>query len=209
MIWTHHRLTFRLLSPLHVGHRKVGNLMETRRYVPGRVLWAALTARLTRDDHDGNRGDEYQRIGGLVRKHFRFGYLWPSLDGQTPYFPWKHPDFDYLFLGSYASTALDYRRSAALAGQLHETEFIAPRTRTDGPVFLLGNLWVKDSLPGDLARWQVALERVQLGGERGYGWGRVRLAIEQDATQRTACGFDWQEKEQEIVLTIPSGNHLT
>lgn len=177
MAWTHYRLKFRLLSPLHVGYRRVGNLMQTRRYVPGKLLWAALTARLTRDHHDGSQGSEYRRIGDLVQEHFRFGYLWPSLNGEPPYFPWEHGDFDYLFLDSYASTALDYDRSAALEGQLRETEFLAPRTRTDRAVCLTGDLWVQeDDLPTDLVGWKRALQHVQLGGERGYGWGRVTLA---------------------------------
>ena len=55
MAWTHYRLKFRLISPLFVGFRRSGNLWETRRYVPGKVLWAALTARLTRDRGLGKR----------------------------------------------------------------------------------------------------------------------------------------------------------
>jgi len=178
MAWTHYRLKFRLLSPLHVGYRRVGNLMQTRSYVPGKNLWAALTARLTRDHHDGSRGSEYRRIGDLVQEHFRFGYLWPSLNGESPYFPWEHDDFDYLFLNSYASTALDYDRSAALEGQLRETEFLTPRTRTDEPVYLTGDLWVQEEPPTELSAWKEALEQVQLGGERGYGWGRMTLATD-------------------------------
>jgi len=112
-----------------------------------------------------------------VRQHVCCGYLWPSLDGREPYLPWKHDDFDYLLLDSYAGTALDYDRAAALDGSLRETEFIAPTARDDGrrPVYLLGNLWVREALPADLSAWKKALQRLQLGGERGYGWGRMQL----------------------------------
>ncbi len=175
MAWTLYRLVFRLESPLHIGWRKVGNLMQTRPYVPGKVLWAALTAGITRDLGHGADGQKYKGIGQAVQENFRFGYLWPSVDGQTPYFPWEHDDFDYRLLGSYAGTAQDPDREAAEEGSLHETEFIAPITRDGRPVYLIGDLWVRNGLPHELQNWQKALGKVQLGGERTYGWGRVRL----------------------------------
>lgn len=214
MSWTHYQLRFRLLSPLHVGYRKVGNLMQTRPYVPGKVLWAALTARITRDDHDGSQGDVYRRIGELVQEHFRFGYLWPSLDGNEPCFPWEPNDFDYLFLGSYASTALNYDQQAADEGTLHETEFIAPVARDGQPVYLVGDLWVhEDKLPEDLNCWQTAFQKLQLGGERTYGWGRVRCCTDSQAGQSgkgtTIAGYTWEERNDEVTLTVPEGGKLT
>ena len=214
MTWTHYRPKFRLLSPLHVGYRKVGNLMQTRPYVPGKLSWAALTARLTRDDHDGSRGSEYRRIGGLVQQHFRCGYLWPSLDGKLPCFPWECADFDYLLLNSYAATALDYDRTAALDGSLRETEFIAPVARDGRSVSLLGDLWVQeDGLPTDLAGWKKALQHIQLGGERGYGWGRVRLCSKWDDGRTrqgtTIAGYKWQASNGQVSLTIPAKKPLT
>ncbi len=215
MTWTHYRLTFRLLSPLHVGYRRTGNLMQTRPYVPGRLLWAALTARLTRNAGIGNDGKAYQRIGDEVQQHFRFGYLWPALGEKdnpqalpnTPYFPWADDDFDYLLRGSVMSTALDPHQTTAHEGSLHEVEFIAPRSRDDRPVFLLGDLWVReDALPADLSGWQDALRRIQLGGERGYGWGRVRLETDfqdgQEEEGSTLGGHFWVEQEGDIVLTL-------
>ncbi|HEX9926566.1 MAG TPA: hypothetical protein VGD99_28225, partial [Anaerolineae bacterium] len=79
MAWQKYELIFRLLSPLHIGHRKVSNLMQSRSYVPGKVLWAALTARLTRDYDNGRDGQRYEKIGNKVCQHFRFGYLYPAL----------------------------------------------------------------------------------------------------------------------------------
>lgn len=79
MTWEQHRIIFRLRSPLHVGYRKVGNLMQTRHYVHGKILWAALTARLTRDHGDGSDGRAYVKIGRAVNACFRFGYLWPAI----------------------------------------------------------------------------------------------------------------------------------
>ena len=216
MAWTYYPLKFRLLSPLHIGYRKVGNLMQTRSYVPGKNLWAALTARMTRDNPDVSKRREYKNIGeNLVKKHFRFGYLWPSLDGIKPYFPWEHNDFDYLFLDSYTSTALDYTANAAQEGSLHETELIAPAARPDGsPVYLLGDLWVMiENLPADLRDWQEALKNIQLGGERTYGWGRLACCSDwnniQSGCGRTIAGHEWQETSKEIVLTLNKGDNIT
>lgn len=211
MAWTHYRLVFRLLSPLHVGYRKIGNLMQTRPCVPGKVLWGALTARLVRDLGRGANGQAYQQVGDEVRRRFRFGYLWPSLDAQCPYFPWEYDDFEFLLLGSYASTALDYGREATEEGSLHETEFIAPVARDGRPVYLLGDLWVQeDGLPPELQGWREALKNVQLGGERAYGWGRVRLESDlassgQPSSRQTVADFPWKEEGGEIVLSLSQG----
>ena len=221
MAWTHYKLKFRLLSPMHIGYRKVGNLMQTRKYVPGKNVWAALTARLTRDYHDGSKGDEYKKIGKKLIGQFRFGYLWPSLDGIEPYFFWDHEedheDFDYLLLDSYASAALDYSAYSTEEGSLHETEFVAPVARNGYPVFLLGDLWKKDDeIEGkiDDESWQRSMENLQLGGERTYGWGRVAICSEgwsgnSSRQGITALGHRWQEEGEEIVFIVDKGKRIT
>ena len=210
MGWQHYRLVFRLRSPLHIGYRKSGNLMETRRYVPGKNLWAALTARLTRDYHNGSRGSEYRRIGDLVREHFRFGYLWPSLDSELPCFPWGDEDFDYLFLGGLSSTALEHDQRAAQDGTLHDVEFIAPMTRTRKPVHLIGDLWVRDGLPADVSSWEESLRSLALGGEQGYGWGRVQMEGGpcQSPKERALGNLEW-EANDEVVITVPADGCIT
>lgn len=182
MAWQQYNLAFRLLSPLHIGYRKVSNLQQTRGYVPGKVLWAALTARLTRETIAGAKGDDYKEVGEKVREHFRFTYLYPALDpGETSCYPWND-DFAYRFLSSYASTALNYDYQAAAEGSLHEVEFIRPHARPlngeEAPqVYLVGKLYIKEAANSDdqLKGWRESLGRIQLGGERGYGWGRVQL----------------------------------
>lgn len=178
MAWQKYTLAFRLLSPLHIGFRKAGNLMQTRRYVPGKNLWAALTARLTGTVGRGADGPAYGEIGQQVKDSFRFTYLYPALaeaGGHQTHHPWSDDQFDYRFLDSYASTALNYERQSAAEGLLHETEFIAPFARCGRPVYLTGDLYVRTELPEALCPWQEALAQLQFGGERGYGWGRTRL----------------------------------
>jgi hypothetical protein len=56
---------------------------------------------------------------------------------------------------------------------LHEVEFISPRTVDEGePVFLMGYVFERDDNQLD---WQAAFMQLQIGGERGYGWGDIEL----------------------------------
>jgi hypothetical protein len=114
---------------------------------------------------------EHERKADVRRSCERMRAIYAATDCMTPdVFAWR-------YLGSYASTALNYDANAAEEGTLHEVEFIAPQTRADGaiksyPVRLAGYVLVTDDcgLP-----WQKALREIQIGGERGYGWGRLRL----------------------------------
>jgi len=173
MTWETYKVVLRLRSPLHVGCGKVGNLQRTRPYVTGRVLWGALTARLTRNDVTGPATDSrlYEAMGNRVHKALAFTYLFPTIHQDGAVAPWPWDDgFRSRFLSSYASTALTYPPQSAEEGSLHEVECITPHTLdTREPVYLAGYLFARDDAPP----WESALPRLQLGGERGYGWGRV------------------------------------
>jgi len=196
MGWTAYKVTLRLCSPMHIGAGKVGNLQRTRPYVAGRNLWGALTAHLTRDgDPQGKPAPvEYKAMGDRVHDELAFTYFFPTTDQQgcKPLFP--HLDaqgnrgygwdgsgaplldasaFRYHFLSTYASTALDYTAYSAQEASLHEVECLTPHTRDREPVYLTGYIFQAE---GSSLNWQRALTRLQIGGERGYGWGRVEVA---------------------------------
>ena len=172
MIWTACKIVLRLLTPLHVGAGQLGNVQRTRPYVTGKALWGALTARLTRDYSD--LGGNYVTVGQRVNEELAFSYFYPAVGETVDLWPWGEAadEFAWRYLGAYAGTALDYGRNAAEEGSLHETEFIAPVTRDGQPVCLVGYVFERQdcSLP-----WRDVLSRLQLGGERTYGWGRVRV----------------------------------
>ncbi len=226
MTWQAHRVVWRLRSPLHVGRGKVGNVQMTRPCVIGRVLWGALTERLARDGHDGPATDAalYQKKGESVHDHLAFGYLYPALwdaesDDYTVYWPWDDKPgvsppligeieggaaFRARFMSSYASTALVYPRHSAQEGSLHEVEFLSPHTLRDGqPVYLLGVLLADDAAPQG---WQAALERLQIGGERGYGWGRLELAACDPLSDSSALfGYELSLEGERPMVTVPAG----
>lgn len=207
MPWTFYRLEFQVLSQLHIGHQRIGNIQRTRHYVPARVFWGALTARLTRDRQACDTvkivpGD-YVAMGELIKEQIVFTYFFPSVEDKSPAYPvyqdsglsygdgalsLSREEFTWRYLGSYASTALNYDHNAADEGSLHEIEFISPQARDiSSPVFLVGYIIVAE---GCALPWKSALQDLQLGGERSYGWGRLRLSEHQQEWHGSARLFD-------------------
>lgn len=176
MTWTAYRVVFKLKSPMHIGCGKVGNVQRTRPYVTGRVFWGALTMRLTREQHQPATDSRlYQAIGEEVHQQLAYTYFYPATKSDGDYqihFPWEDEDrFRRRFLSSYASTALVYPQQAADEGLLHEVEFLSPRTLDSGEqVYVVGYVFEKEGCNLD---WGGSLGQLQMGGERGYGWGDV------------------------------------
>lgn len=179
-MWQRYQLILRVLAPTHIGWNKIGNVQRTRPYVTGRALWGALTARLTRDQYATPTAADYQATGQWVHEHLALPYLYPAVQHNGSYrllLPWDDTT-PARILSSYTSTALDPASYAADEGLLHEVEYIAPHTCDSGePVYLVGFLFLDtDAISQDcLTALRHALQRLQIGGERGYGWGRLKL----------------------------------
>ena len=230
MKWKAYRVTFRLLSPMHIGWRKLGNMQQTRPYVTGRVLWGAFTARFTRD----LKSHKYQEIGEAVDEQLAFTYFYPaiSLDpdklpnpDDVHLWPWGNDQkkdgqeiFSWMFLGSYASTALSDARSAE-EGSLHETEFITPYARSNmpyedpKPVYLVGYIFEQQEPVSDskyeLRVQEDLLNHLQIGGERSYGWGRVHLAKPLQEVKNELCfSYTLNCNGNRPLITVPAGDSL-
>jgi len=251
MGFEHYRVILKLLSPLHIGKRKYRNLMETREYVPGRTLWGALTARIVRDYFDGE-SKKYEKIGKFLNENFRFGYFWPAVESDVSqsefrkfkiYFPWesekkadkeKHgklefiyefvkPEyFDYLLKSGYMGQPIDYTRGATEEGQLHEAEFIAPKTRDGRQVYLMGDLWVSDKngfieskdplkvkIEGKTINLAEVFNSIQIGGERNYGWGRVKCEGLKLHNGDALGGIKVDGTDADVTLEFPENSRLT
>ena len=190
MKWQMYIATYELRSPLHIGYHKVGNLQRTRTYIPARNLWGAVTEALTRRGFytTGAPQGDYQKIGEWVKAHCAFGYwfIWendaplcPHYEGNClKYGPLTATELERRYLDAHVTTALDAATTSAQAGSLHEVEFIMPynregvRTQVSGWVFLEETAW---SLLGTESKWRAFLETLQVGGERRYGFGQLRL----------------------------------
>ncbi len=212
MAWQSYEVIFRLRTPAHIGWGKVGNVQRTRPYITGRVFWGALTMRLTRDMIASPTARDYQRIGEEVHQFLASTYFYPATANDEGYqfaWPWEDSaNFRYRFLSSYASTALSYPQQSAATGMLHEVEFLAPHTIDTGePVYFVGYIFVSD---GCTLPWQAACQRLQVGGERGYGWGDLALICCQPTDDDThlfaRARFDGRNERP--VLQIEAGQSL-
>lgn len=211
MTWTAYQVSFRLLSPMHIGWRKLGNLQQTRPYITGRSLWGALTARLTREAGRSN----YLDIGRQVDEQLAFTYFYPSIQPDSiSLWPWPNQwdEFAWTFLGSYASTALENGRNAEV-GSLHETEFIASYARKFAPdkkpepVYLVGYIFEKDNY-SIKPYWQDVLSKLQFGGERGYGWGYALLQDCKSVDNGKCFDYDLSCQEDRPQISVPEGKEL-
>ncbi|MHA1149193.1 MAG: RAMP superfamily CRISPR-associated protein [Promethearchaeota archaeon] len=160
MSWNLYCLQMKLKSPLHIGTFKVSNFDPTRLYVPGKVMWGALTATITR--YLGSY--DYLGVGNFLNTFLKFGYYFPSLikdNGSEEIFYPKYTleglkygklseaKFRSRFISSQASTAIDSYSQTSEDEMLHEMEFInshtiVPDDEVSNQVFLKGLLWIKE-----------------------------------------------------------------
>jgi len=183
MSWEVYRLVLRLHTPLHIGRGNISYLQRSYPYVTGRVLRGALVSRVARNQNIiGERKDDpYSSVSKTFAQYLTFTYFYPALktkDDWVAEFPWNDNDgFQRRYLSSYTGTALDYPQQSAAEGLLREVEFISPHTLDTGePVYLMGYIFIDEGrLKQDKYDWMGGFKRLQLGGERGYGWGETRL----------------------------------
>lgn len=206
MDWKLYRVSLKLLSPMHIGWRKIGNLQQTRYYVPGRTLWGALTARLARDCGEFS----YMKTGIDIDKFLRFSYFYPSdNEERITLFPWESEDeFEWKFIGSTVNTALDTCAKKADEGSLHETEYIAPKTRDREQVYLIGYVFEHKDCR---LKWKAALPKLQIGGERTYGLGRVGIDESKGCSQVAQIdldGYDIELDEEFPVIKLSASRSV-
>lgn len=225
-----YRLVFRLESPLHIGRRKINNLMQTRYYVPGRVFWGAVTAHLTR----WLGGTDYRRVGTLVRDYLRFGYFFPAKIPDEPLYPRQdrqHPaefvygqntlpeaKFEREFLNVVTSTAIAHETNAAEEASLHEVEFLTPSLALGRPVYLVGHLFVHgdekitstgaDVQVQGISLFSQVLASLRIGGERRYGFGRLTLDRNMCQPVDEMFGYDLRRNEGRWCVTVPAQQPL-
>jgi len=86
MSWNVYRLVYQAISPIHIGWHTLGYIKLTRHYIPGKNIWGAMTANLTRTY--GAKGvDEYKKFGDLLKTKILTSYFYPALDPDKPLLP--------------------------------------------------------------------------------------------------------------------------
>lgn len=204
MAWRLYRVTYELQSPLHIGYHKIGNVQRTRYYVPARNIWGAVTEKLTRSGFTapGAQEKNYLEIGKWVRTHCVFsywflrsseGFLFPNIqhDG-VQYGSLKEGDFERRYLSAHVTTALDPATTSAETESLHEIEVLVANGGA-GKLSLTGWIFLDDEaitrLEGE-QKWSRWLGELQVGGERRYGFGQLRIRKEAWRSQDNGQIFD-------------------
>lgn len=198
MTWQCIELTYRVLSPVHIGYRVTGNIQQTRYYIPGLNFWGATVNYIM----PYFQSVAYHRTGEFVRENIRFGYFYPSVFPDKPLYPVFADDgylfggntsadsitkdsFEAGFISSLAGTAIVGKTNTAAEGTLHEVEYITPyHCQQKRPVVFCGHLFLrkKSVFNGKTIGWnegdiclREVLQEISVGGERRYGFGRLRL----------------------------------
>lgn len=234
MTWHLYTWTFQLKSPLHIGFHKIMHLFRTRPYVPSRVIWGALTSKITPILGINN----YQKLGTFLKKSMRFGYLYPCVEDKffLPKYTEKglmfgslsQSEFDKKFVSSMASASIDSDSMSAEEGMLHEIEFINPYTIDEGkPVFLKGLLWIRE-FSEDMLSTTIESDNFfiryddikidfknqpidfQVGGERKYGFGLIKLKEIKKIINSNLEPFagEWDGKNIDIHLSLKKGDPI-
>ncbi len=203
MSWKCYELKIKAKSPIHIGYgSQLGIVSRTRYYIPGKTMWGAVTAILSRNIMESYDAEIYKKIGEFVKNHLIFSYFYPVTKANNVLYPnytdeglkfggMSKEEFEREFITSYLSTALDKGSSTAEEGSLHEFELISPVEFTG---YLFTDLeknhasamlpfFVKEAdeeeiivqLKGEDVEIFDAIREIQVGGERNYGFGWLNL----------------------------------
>lgn len=238
MIWKAYRLVYQAKSPIHIGWHTLGYIKLTRHYIPGRAMWGAMTANMTRTYGEKGTAD-YKKFGAIFQKDILASYFYPAIDPETPLLPRytdrgieygdSGPDccprveFEKRFIGSFGQTAVLPQSNTAEDETLHESEYMVPTINKDGvckPVFFIGYLFIKESAiyqDGKKIDWRrtdmaikPAIREVFVGGDMKYGWGRLALVSDKlvKGEVKKIFGYNFSDKTDHPGITIPPGSPL-
>jgi hypothetical protein len=201
MNWRCFRITFELLSPLHIGFHKVGSVQRTRHYIPARNLLASSAESFVRS---GLLPHPYQDALRRVQERFAFSYFFVDeerdltpgyTDTGLKYGEVQKDSFERRYISAHVTTAIEASAGSAEDGSLHEVEFISShtlddtqkptRTRMSGYIFVRDDAW---ETMGDETTLKSRLTELQVGGERRYGFGRLRLRPADWKPSDSICG---------------------
>lgn len=237
MTWKAYRLVYRAMSPIHIGWHTLGYIKLTRYYIPGKSMWGAMTANLTRTY--GAKGiNDYAVFGDLLKTDILTSYFFPAIDADNPLQPHytdqgiiygdvRHghcakEEFERLFIGSFGQTAIMPQSNTAEDESLHESEYISTGIKENGeykPVLFVGYLFMKEdaSLDGKKIGWDEdeiplhpAIREIFIGGDVKYGWGQLKLLNNpgEDGHKSKIFGYEFQANGLLPSFEIPADSPL-
>lgn len=204
MMWKCYELKYKAKSAVHIGYgSQLGIVSRTCYYIPGKTMWGAVTAVLSRRIMECYDAEIYNKIGNFVKHHLIFSYFYPVKNTDVLYpnyteegmkFGWMNKEqFEKEFISSYVSTALDKSSRTAEEGSLHEFELISPvefvgylftnleknhgNAKYGMPIFVreVEAEKIRIEIKGENVEVFEAIKEIQVGGERIYGFGKLEL----------------------------------
>jgi hypothetical protein len=131
-------------TPIHIGDgSQLGISNRTRYYIPGKTIWGAITARISRWHMTKYTPNIYKEVGKFVKNNLIFSYFFPIDKGGNILYPiysergfgfgvenngfiMPKAKFESKYITSYISTAIDIESKTAEAESLHEIELLNP-----------------------------------------------------------------------------------
>lgn len=185
MVWNCYKVTLEAKAPIHIGYgAKLGTVAKTRYYILAKHMWAALTNVLAQ-----RHSEDYKMVGDALKAHTRFSYFYIKLNDKlyAPKYVGSEglkfgdlsvEEFEQMFIASFGSTSMEKKQKSAEDGSLHEIEFIKP-IALNKPLLFEGHLLFdsKQIKIGSKSLDAQQLEglEIQVGGERTYGFGKVKI----------------------------------
>lgn len=151
MGYTCFEIRFKAKSPIFIGSRKIGFIQQTQRYIPGKTMWGAITANVTRkliEQGVKYNPKVYEDVGKCIKDSVKNTYFFPEIisnedetnlcifnpkfskDGLK-YGSYSEKEFESVFISSFVSTATIGNRNSAMDENLHETEYILNKVILD------------------------------------------------------------------------------
>ncbi|MHA1490939.1 MAG: RAMP superfamily CRISPR-associated protein [Promethearchaeota archaeon] len=227
--WICFELIYEVKSAAHIGNgSQFGISNKTRFYIPGKTMWGAITAIITRWYMTNYDPHSYKEIGEFIRENLIFSYFYPYYMDKNEKMHILHPnysdmgfgfgirdngfimskiEFESKFITSYISTAIDTNSKTAEDESLHEIELLNP-SKFIGHIFInkeqvnnnsilkihiSNEEKVKISKDKETIELFELIKNVQVGGERTYGFGKLKL-------EKTSLSVDKLYNKYEINL---------
>ncbi len=175
-------------SAMHQGWHALGLIRRTRYYIPPRSVWGYVVSQAAAwKEVQGEGACRYKNAATYLKDRLLFtGLFFEYEDNEgwhccrpayeedgLNYGDFSAASFEYRFVFSQASAALDPLRLTALDGALHEAEYLAMTDPVSGGrVRYRGHLFVRGL---EVQRLKTLFFQPVFGGSRGYGWGETSL----------------------------------
>ena len=221
--WECKELVYELKSPLHIGTgQNLGIINRTRYYVPGKTMWGAFVANIGRKK-GLNSDKDWKKLGKFVENNMIFTYFYVyDKENNFVFRPMYKKSglvygnisknkFESKYISSFASAAVEKNSGTASDGDLHEIELIKDNTSPGNSVYLKGYVFLNNKSFNENEDYdkEIFLEsigKLQIGGERNYGYGKVLL--DKNEETKEVFGFKVIENSKSIRLNNFIFGHL-